>query len=199
VLKDEAGSVSGGGRNRHILSGLVVTQIALSLALLISSGLLLRTLRNMSNADPGFEQDHVLTASVGLGIAGYSRADENTIQHKILNRISSMPGVKVAALTDWLPLSFNGRSSDVYPEGYVPQLHESHGVRRADVTPGFFAAMGIPIISGRDFTRDDNETAPRVVIIDQTAAARYWPGVNPIGLHLNIANELVSVVGVVRH
>ena len=105
----------------------------------------------MSTADPGFEQDHILTASVGLGIAGYPPSEENAIQHKILDRVAALPGVKVAALTDWLPLSFNGRSSDVYPENYVPQLHESHEVRRADVTPGFFTAMGIPIVAGRDF------------------------------------------------
>ncbi len=88
---------------------------------------------------------------------------------------------------------------DVYPEGYLPQLHESHEVRRADVTPGFFAAMNILIISGRDFARDDNETAPRVVIVDQTAAARYWPGANPIGRHLNIGSELFTVIGVARN
>lgn len=199
VLKDEAGSISGAGHNRHVLSGLVVIQIALSLALLVSSGLLLSTLRNMSNADPGFQRDHILTASVGLGIAGYSASDQNGIQHKIIERVSMIPGVKIAGLTDWLPLSFNGRSTDVYPEGYVPQLHESHRVRRADVTPGFFAAMGIPIISGRDFKRDDNETAPRVVIVDQTAAERYWPGANPIGRRLNIGNQLFRVVGVARN
>lgn len=199
VLKDEASSVSGAGHNRHILSGLVVTQIALSLALLVSCGLLLRTLRNMSNADSGFEQQNVLTASVGLGIAGYSPRDANAIQHKILDRVSAMPGVMVAGLADWLPLSFNGRSSDVYPEGYVPQLNESHAVRRADVTPGFFTAMGIPIISGRDFTRDDNEAAPHVVIVDQTAAARYWPGVNPIGRRLKIGSELFTVIGIARN
>lgn len=196
VLKDEAGSVSGGGQNRRVLSGLVVTQIALSLALLVSCGLLLRTLRNMSEADPGFEQHGVLTASVGLGIAGFSHGDESAIQHKILDRVSSMPGVEIAALSDWLPLSFNGRSSDVYPEGYIPQLRGSHEVRRADVTPGFFAAMGIPIVSGRDFSRDDNEAAPHVVIVDQTAAARYWPGANPIGHRLSIGGELFKVVGV---
>ena len=199
VLKDESGSASSGGNYQHILSGLVVTQIALSLALLTSSALLLRTLQNMSNADPGFQQDHVLTASVGLGIAGYSRAEENAIQHKILDRVSTMPGVQVAALADWLPLSFNGQNSNVYPEGYVPRLHESHQVRSADVTPGFFAAMSIPIVSGRDFARDDNEAAPRVVIVDQTAAAHYWPGANPIGRRLNIGNELFRVIGVARN
>jgi predicted permease len=199
VLKDEAASVSGSGHNRHMLSGLVVTQIALSLALLVSSGLFLRTLRNMSEADPGFEQDHILTASVGLGIAGYEDSEADAIQHKILERVSAVPGVKVAALTDWLPLSFNGQSADVYPEGYVPQLHESHEVRHADVTPGFFTAMGIPIIAGRDFTRDDNGKAPRVVIVDQTAAARYWPGKDPIGRHLNIFGNPHTVIGVAKN
>ena len=199
VLKDEAGSLSGGRHNRYMLSGLVVTQIALSLALLVSSGLLMRTLRNMSKADPGFEQDHILTASVALGIAGYSPSEVNALQHKILDRVTALPAVQVAALTDWLPLSFNGRSSDVYPEGYVPQQHESHEVRRADVTPGFFTAMGIPIIKGRDFTRDDNETAPRVIIVDQTAAAHYWPGADPIGGRLNIGGQLFTVIGVARN
>ena len=196
VLKDETITASGSGHNRNMLSGLVVTQIALSLALLISSGLLMRTLRNMNNADPGFDQDHILTASVGLGIAGYPPSEENAIQHRILDRVATLPGVKVAALTDWLPLSFNGRSNDVYPEGYVPRLHESHEVRRADVSPGFFAAMGIPIVAGRDFTRDDNENAPSVVIVDRTAAARYWPGADAVGRRLSIGGKLFTVIGV---
>jgi predicted permease len=199
VLKDEAASVSGSGHNWRMLSGLVVTQIALSAALLVSSGLLLRTLRNMSSADPGFQQNHVITASVGLGIAGYSPSEENAIRHKILDQVSGLPGVKAAALSDWLPLSFNGRTSDVYPENYVPRLHESLEVRRADVTPGFFRVMEIPLLAGRDFTPDDSETAPRVVIVDQTAAAHYWPGADPIGRQLRIDGQLFRVVGVARN
>ncbi|HEV2134582.1 MAG TPA: ABC transporter permease [Terracidiphilus sp.] len=199
VLKDEAASVSGGGHNRHVLSGLVVAQVALSLALLVASGLLLRTLRNISGTDPGFEPDHVLTASVALGIAGYPPSEQRAIQHKILDRVTALPGVEVAALTDWLPLSFNGRSADVYPEGYVPRLHESHEVRRADVTPGFFKTMDIPIVSGRDFRPDDNEAAPRVIIVDQSAAAHYWPGADAIGRRLQIWGGLYTVIGVVRN
>jgi predicted permease len=198
VLKEETANISG-GHHRRLLSGLVVSQIALSLALLISSGLFLRTLRNMSDADPGFKQDHILTASVGLGIAGYSDKEADPIQHKILDRVSALPGVKVAALTDWLPLSFNGRSADVYPEGYVPQLHESHEVRRADVTPDFFSAMGIPIVAGRDFTRNDNGTSPFVAIVDQTLANRYWPGENPLGRHVKIFGRLFTVIGVAKN
>ncbi len=196
VLKDEAVSVSASGHNRYMLSGLVATQIALSSALLVSCGLLLRTMRNMSEADPGFREDHVLTASVSLESAGYSPGEENAIRQKILDRSTALRGVKSAALTDWLPLSFNGSSSEVYPEGYVPQLHEFREVRRADVTSGFFAAIGIPIIEGRDFTRDDNETAPRVVIVDQSAAARYWPGADPIGRRLGVGGQMYTVIGV---
>jgi predicted permease len=198
VLKEETASISG-GRNRRLLSSLVVTQIALSLALLVSSALFLRTLRNMSNADPGFRQDHILTASFGIGIAGYSDKEADPIEHKILDRVSALPGVKVAALSNWLPLSFNGRNADVYPENYVPQLHESHEVRRADVTAGYFSLMGIPITAGRDFTRDDNRTAPPVVIVDQTLANRYWHGENPIGRRVTIWGRMFTVIGVAKN
>ena len=198
VLKEETVNISG-GHHRRLLSGMVVTQIALSLALLVSSALFFRTLRNMSDADPGFKQDHILTASVGLGISGYSNEEADLIQQKILDRVSALPGVKAAALTDWLPLSFNGRSSDVYPEGYVPQLHESHEVRRADVTPGFFSVMGIPIMEGRDFTRNDSGSAPLVVIVDRTLANQYWPGESPLGRRVKIFGRLFTVIGVARN
>lgn len=198
VLKEETASISG-GHHRRLLSGLVVTQIALSLALLVSSALFLRTLRNMSDADPGFRQDHVLTASIALGIAGYSDKEADLIEHKILDRVSALPGIKVAAFSNWLPLSFNGRNADVYPEDYVPQLHESHEVRRADVTPGYFSVMGIPITAGRDFTRDDIRTAPPVAVVDQTLADRYWPGQNPLGRHVKIWGRMYTVVGVAKN
>jgi predicted permease len=199
VLKDEAASISGGTHHRHLLSGLVVAQIALSLALLITSGLFLRTLRNLSTSNPGFEREHVLTASMGLSYSGYSPQDIDTIKHKVLDRVLTLRGVRGAALTDWVPFNFNRKTVDTYPEGYVPQPHESLEVRRADVTAGYFATLNIPIIAGRDFTRDDSETAPRVVIVDQTAAYRYWPGEVPIGRRLEIWGHPFTVVGVVKN
>ena len=93
VLKEESASVSGGSHNRRLLSGLVVAQIALSLALLVISGLFLHTLRNLSGDNPGFEQDHVLTASVGLNIAGYTNDEAQVIRHKILDRVAALPDV----------------------------------------------------------------------------------------------------------
>src|ERR1051325_8273363 len=135
VLKAESASISGGSRNRKLLSGLVVTQIALSLPLLLCSGLLLRTLRNLAGANPGFEQDHILTATVGLNIAGYSHDEVQLIRHKILDRVSALPGVKVATLTDWIPMTLGHKGEDAYPEGYVPHPHESLQVYHAEVAP----------------------------------------------------------------
>jgi predicted permease len=199
VLKEEAASVSGSSHNNHVLSSLVVAQIALSLALLISSGLFLRTLKNAVEADPGFEQTHVLTASVGLATSGYSRNDMRAFQHKVLDKLQALPGVTSASITDWVPLDFNRKTADAYPEGYAPQLHESLEVRRVDVTAGYFDTLSIPILQGRAFTRDDNETAPLVLVVDETAANRYWPGRNPLGSRLNVFGKLFTVVGVARN
>jgi len=199
VLKAESASISGGSRNRKLLSGLVVAQIALSLPLLVCSGLFLRTLRNLAGANPGFEQDHILTASVGLNIAGYSHDEEQVIRHKILDRVSALPGVKVASLTDWIPMTLGHKGDDAYPEGYVPHLHESLQVYHAEVAPRYFESLHIPILEGREFTPDDDEKAPRVLIVDQTAAKRYWPGQDPLGKNLKVWGRLFTVVGVARN
>jgi predicted permease len=199
ALKEESATISGGSRNRRLLSGLVVGQIALSCALLVSSALLLRTLRNLSSADPGFEQDHVLTASVGLNMAGYSNDEARTIRHKILDRVSALPGVTAASLTDWVPMSFNRKTTDVYPEGYAPRPHETLEERRAEVSPGYFETLGIPIIRGRAFTATDDDKAPLAIIVDQTAAARYWPGQDALGKKLMIYGRPNVVIGIAKN
>jgi predicted permease len=199
VLKAESASISGGSRNRKLLSGLVVAQIALSLPLLLCSGLFLRTLRNLAAANPGFEQDHVLTASVGLNIAGYSNDEAQSIRRKILDRVSVLPGVKVASLTDWIPMTLIQKRNDAYPEGYVPPPHESLLVENAEVGPQYFESLHIPILEGREFTLNDDEKAPRVIIVDQTAARRFWPGQDPVGKRLRVWGSLFTVVGVVRN
>src|SRR5579862_1805406 len=199
VLKAESASISGGSRNRKLLSALVVAQIALSLPLLLCSGLFLRTLRNLASANPGFEQDHILTASVGANIVGYSHDEEHVIRHKILDRVSALPGVKVATFTDWIPMTLSHKGEDAYPDGYVPHPHESLQVYHAEVAPRYFESLHIPILEGREFTPDDDEKAPRVLIVDQTAARRYWPGQDPLGKNLRIWGRRFTVVGVARN
>jgi predicted permease len=199
VLKAESASISGGSRNRKLLSALVVAQIALSLPLLLCSGLFLRTLRNLANANPGFEQDHILTASVGLNIAGYSDDEAQLIRRKILDRVSALPGVEVASLTDWIPMTLIQKRNDAYPEGYVPHPHESLLVENAEVGPRYFESLHIPILEGREFTPEDDEKAPRVIIVDETAARHYWPGQDPVGKRLRVGGTLFIVVGVARN
>ncbi len=199
VLKAESASISSGSRNRKLLSALVVAQIALSLPLLLCSGLFLRTLKNLASANPGFEQDHILTATVGVNIAGYSREEEQLIRHKLLDRVSALPGVKVATLTDWIPMTLNQKKEDAYPEGYAPRPHESLIVLDAEVGPRYFESLHIPILEGREFTQNDDEKAPRVVIVDQTAARRYWPGQDPLGKKLMESGRFFTVVGVVKN
>jgi predicted permease len=195
VLRQESAGLSSGSHNRRVLSGLVVVQIALSVALLVCAGLFLRTLRNTVTANPGFDQAHILTATVGLD-TGYSRAEIWEYQKKILARARELPGMAQVSLTDWLPMNMNRKTANAWPEGYVPLPHESGEVRRADVSAGYFATMGISLIEGRAFTDADDAKAPPVVIVDQTAAARYWPGQNPVGRRLRADGTLYTVVGV---
>jgi predicted permease len=140
-----------------------------------------------------------MTASVGLNIAGYSNDQAEMIRHKILDRVSALPGVTGAALTDWVPMNFSRKTAQAYREGYVPQPHESLEVRRAEVTSQYFAQLGIPIVEGREFTPDDNEKAPEVLIVDQAAAKRYWPGQDPLGRKLMVFGRPFTVVGVAKN
>ena len=199
ILKAESASISSGSRNRRLLSGLVVAQIALSLPLLVCSALFLRTLKNLAGANPGFEQGHILTATVGLNIAGYTGDEEQAIRHKILDRVSALPGVEVASFTDWIPMTLSHKGEDAYPEGYVPHPHEALQVYHAEVGPRYFESLHIPILEGREFTPDDDEKAPRVLIVDQTAARRYWPGQDPLGKKLMVWGRAFTVVGVAKN
>ena len=199
VLKDGSASISGGTHNRRLLSGLVVAQISLSLALLVISGLFLETLRNLSAGDPGFKQDHVLTASVGLKYAGYSNEEVDVLCHKILDRVAALPSVTVASLADWVPLNFNRKTDDAYPVGYVPRPHESLEVFHAEVAPRYFEMLDVPILEGRDFAPYDDRKAPLVAIVDQTAAKRFWPGQDPVGKKLHIGGGVATVIGMVQN
>ncbi len=136
---------------------------------------------------------------MGLNIAGYPDEEVRAIRHKILDRVAALPGVTVASLTDWVPFNFNRKTVDAYPEGYVPRPHESLELRRADVTSRYFETLGIPILEGRPFSPDDSESAPRVVVVDQTAANRYWPGQDPLGRNLTVWGHPFTVVGVAKN
>jgi len=198
VLKEEASSVSGSLRKTRLASALVVTQIALSFLLLISAGLFIRSVRLAQQLDPGFNADHVLLAYYDLAPLGYSEQGGMTFDRQLLLKLQNLPRLDSVTLSDFIPLTFNKRTSEMQFEGYVPRLHESLDLRRALVGPSYFHTMRIPLLAGRDFTFDDDISGQKVAIVDQEMAERYWHTQDVIGKRVYTWEEWFTVVGVAR-
>lgn len=196
ALKDETLHASGGLHKSRLASGLVITQIALSLLLLSCAGLFVRSLRKAQEVHPGFDPSHVLLVSFDLDPMGYSSARALEFDRQVLAHVSSLAGVQSATLADFSPLSFTIHSEGVMPEDYVPQLHESVEADRGIVAPGYLETMRTPLLAGRDFNDRDNAEAQRVAIVNQAFVQRYWPGQNAIGKRVQMGGQWYSVVGV---
>ncbi|MDX1393269.1 MAG: ABC transporter permease [Gemmatimonadota bacterium] len=185
------------GRSR-VSSGLVVVQMALSLLLLISSGLFLRSLQGATRIDPGFDDPGGLAlTSLDPLLQGYDEARSREFHERLLEEVNALPEVRVAGLTTTLPLGLSGSDRDVDIPGYEFAEGEMRYVRYAQITEGYFEAMGIRLAEGRGFDRRDNEDAPHVLIINQRFAERFWPGEPALGKVVRLSGEEHEVVGVV--
>jgi hypothetical protein len=189
VLKEEAGTMSGGPQKLRLSSALVVTQIAFSLLLLICAGLFARSLRNAQRLDPGFDPKHVLVASYELGPVGYSRARGMEFHRQVLSKLENLPGVESVTLADFSPLSFTLHSDIVEVDGYIPQIGESMEIDRAIVGPNYFRTMRTPLIAGREFTEQNGEKSQPVAIVNQELCDRYWPGQDALGKRIHVWGE----------
>ena len=205
TLKAGGRNASGGlGRNR-LLGSMVVSEIALALTLLIGAGLMIRSLQRMQAVDPGFNSERLLTMRVSLPLQRYPRERIIAFSQQLRERLQSLPGTESAALSSDLPLSGSTSAGPVELEGaHEAQAGDEIRMYRHRVTPGFFSTLGIPLVKGRDFTADDHAQAPRVVIISESMARRYWPNEDPIGKRLredsrgtSTPNPWLSIVGVV--
>jgi predicted permease len=201
VLKEESGSMAGGLGKGRLASGLVVAQISLSLLLLVSAGLFIRSFRNAHEIDPGFNSHNVLMASYDLFTAGYNDATGTEFHRQFLAKLETLPGVQSAALSTRVPLTFTGGGSTaVKPEGYVSSANESMETQVAIVSPNYLNTLQVPLVKGRDFTPQDTKSTQRVVIVSEAFANRYWPGQEALGKQLNsdLTHEWFTVVGVAR-
>jgi predicted permease len=196
ILKDEALNTSGGLHKSRLASGLVVTQVALSLTLLTCAGLFVRSLAKAQTMDPGFDADHVLLATFDLDPMGYTDSRGTVFDRQLLERVKALPGVESATLADFSPLSFSIHSEGIMPEGYVPQAHESVEVDRGVVGPDYLKTLRTPLLAGRDFTGADDNPQERVAIVNQALVDRYWPGQRALGKHIRDNNLEYTVVGV---
>jgi putative ABC transport system permease protein len=199
VLKEETGSASGTLRKARLSNALVVAQIALSLLLLISAGLFIRSLKAAQRFDPGFDPNHVLLASYDLAPVGYSDAQGIAFDQQLLAKVQSLPGVQSATLADWLPLGYNKKSTTLELEGYVSQPHELLDINLARVAPNYLGMMRIPLVAGRDFTLEDTEKSQPVAVVNQALADRYWPKEEALGKRVHAESNWYTVVGVARN
>lgn len=185
------------GRSR-VINGLVVAQMALSLLLLISAGLFLRSLQGASQIDPGFEDPgHLAMVSVDPALQGYDEVRAREFQDRLLAEVQALPGVEAAGLTDTHPLGLSGSDRGVEVPGYEFREGEARSLMYAIVTEGYLETMGIRVLEGRTFVpSDDDESAP-VIIVNQRFAERFWPGESALGKVVRTAGEDREVVGVV--
>jgi putative ABC transport system permease protein len=205
TLRDEGRGVSGGRTRARLKNLLVVSQVALSLLLLIGAGLLVRSFERLLRVDPGFDAHNVLTMDVSLPTEKYSTPEKQVaFFDEALRRISAVPGVRDAAMSAALPLTVK-RISPVLPEGQadVP-LTQRPFLDIEAISPRWFATMRVPLLGGRVFTDADDAHAAKVVIVNETFARRFWPGENPVGKQVVVgrgpaASEVVGVAADVRN
>jgi macrolide transport system ATP-binding/permease protein len=199
ALKADSAGVVGGGGRAWVRSGLVLVQVSLSFVLLVVVGLLVQSLQKIRNSSPGFSTHGVLFTSIDLKSAGYDAQRAQTFQDELLERVKALPGVESAAFARMTPLSYGSFSeSPIAVDGYQPPDAKQPTVQYNEVGPDYLATMGIPLVSGREFTRADNENAAPVAVVNETMAAQYWRGQNPIGERLQVKGRWMRVVGVAK-
>lgn len=199
----EGTQIAGSRRQRRLGGFLVVVQIALSLVLLIDMTLAVLSLRNAHHVDPGFDPRGVVVASFSPGLQGYTGAETASFYRRLRERVQEIPGIESAALASHLPLSIEITFDRVAPvsrgtTAVPPERWPS--VDSARVGPEYFKTLRIPVLRGRVFTDDDRAGAPLVAVVNQSFAARYWPGKEAVGQRLRIAGAAgdAEIVGVVR-
>jgi predicted permease len=200
ALKTESGGVVGGGGRSRLRSALVVLQVCLSFVLIAGAGLLLESLQRIRNASPGFSTNDVVVSGVDLFSAGYNVERAKIFQNQLLDRVRTIPGVESAAWARVRPFSYKVYStSPIAIDGYQPAPDEKLSADSNEVTEGYFATLGIPIIAGREFLRTDDENGPLVVVVDETMAAKYWPGKDAVGQRLQVKDKWMQVIGVAKN
>jgi macrolide transport system ATP-binding/permease protein len=199
ALKESAGQLTASPRRARIRQTLVVAQVALSLMLLVSAGLFLRTLQNAQALDPGFSTRTGLLASIDLLPAGYDTPRGRAFFRDLLARVRELPGVEAASVATKVPLGFGGNSdTGASIDGYIPAPNEEISIYYNRVGSDYLKTMGITVVSGRDFTDLDTTDRPDVVIVNETVVRRYFSGRDPIGGRIRLGNRTLQVVGVAR-
>ena len=201
VLK-EGGRGSRGIGHHRLRSGLVVVEVALSVVLLIGAGLLVRSYRNIQNANPGFDPQNVLSFRLSLPGAKYKGPTVLSFYKQLTDKIKALPGVEAAGTSYSLPMSSVALAwGPITIEGYVPKNPTDFVMSNERfVSPGYFSALRVPLVKGRYFDERDVKGAAETVIVNENLAQRFWPNQDPIGRRLERGDQEPwrTVVGVVK-
>jgi predicted permease len=216
TLKDEAAAVVGGGHGA-LRKSLVIAQVTLSLLLLIGAGLFTRSLGNLRNLGPGFLPQNLIAFEIDPSYSGYSVARLKTFYPQLLDSLSSVPGVQATSLASVRILEDNEWDSSMTAEGFSPPTPDAHPEPYMNqVSPNYFATLGVSIVNGRDFRptdtlevkhnpeeKGDMGWQPSVIMINETFAKKYFSGRDPVGLHLGFGSDPgtptdMEIIGVVK-
>jgi predicted permease len=212
TLKDQAGAVVGG--HHRLRKGLVVAQVTLSLLLLVGAGLFVRSLANLRNLGPGFPAERLIGFNVDPSLNGYTPERLKVFYPQLSEVLGALPGVQSVGLASMRILEDNEWDSSMSVEGFTPAKPDEHAEPFMNqISPNYFSTLGVPIVAGRDFNRNDNRDvkhgpeafnwAPTTVMINEKFAQKYFAGRNPIGLHLGFGTDPgtptdMEVIGVVK-
>jgi predicted permease len=214
TLKDQAGAVVGGGGHHRLRKALVIAQVTLSLLLLVGAGLFVRSLANLRNLGPGFSPERLIGFNIDPSLNGYTPERMKVFYPQLSDALSSIPGVQSVGLASMRILEDNEWDSSMSVEGFTPAKPDEHAAPYMNsIGPNYFATLGVPIVAGRDFRINDNHEVkhgPEVwnwsattVMINEKFAKTYFPGRNPVGLHIGFGTDPgtptdMEVIGVVK-
>ena len=207
ALKEGGRGGIGGGKGQRVRNGLVVTEVALALVLLVGAGLTLRSFLKLKATDIGADPSHTLTFRVGLPPPQFKQEDAGRFFTALMRQVASIPGVESSGATGSLPASGNIGVSALVLEG-EPEPQQLQNARLAhglSITPGYLATSHISLLRGRDFTDRDNKDSQRVALIDEAGARKWFPNTDPIGHQLALLEKLgeplkwATIVGVVHN
>jgi macrolide transport system ATP-binding/permease protein len=200
ALKTDGGGVVAGSNRSRLRSALVLIQVSLSFVLLAGTGLLLQSLQRMQKTSPGFSTDVIIVSRADLVSAGYNLERAKAFDTQLLDRVRGIPGVESATLSRLIPFSYGTFSTaPLAIDGYQLAPNEQLNSSYLEVAEDYFKTLGIPIVAGREFQRTDDQNAPPVAVINETMAAKYWPGKDPIGQRLKVKDRWLQIVGVARN
>ena len=194
------GDAPAGRRQSGLRSLLVGAQVAVSAALLLVTGLFLRSLQHAQHTDVGFLPGGVVLTSIDLGLQGYQPEDARNFWRRLVERLSALPGVQAVSLANAVPFELNITTTSLSPEGYQPSMQAGFPiVDFALVDRGYFETLRIPLLAGRDFNAGDTRSSAQVAIVNDVLAHQFWPRSNAVGKRMTVrGGETLEVVGVAR-